>query len=377
MVMKQHMTIDVRRHWYIALALPLLLMAFFSLQGVQLLSGEELSTPFAVVTAGRLNVRSGPSVGSPVVDVVDQGDQLPLLGRNADSSWVQVSLVGGSQGWVGTRYLDPSVPFSDLPVTGQTAPYGVVGTSALNLRTGPGYLYDVIRVIYYGQGMNLLGRNADASWIWVSLPDGTEGWVGSRYLLSNVALSSLPLTDQVVAPPASAQPVVVLPSGGAVQQTTTTSPTATVTTGALNVRSGPGIGYDVVGVAYQDDTLTLVGRNTDVSWIQVQLASGIVGWVGNYYIRPNMPLNRLPVTFIGAGEAVATVATGALNVRSGPGIAYDVVAIAKQYQQVNMLGRNRAGSWVMIRASGIEGWVNAGYLDSTVPVGTLPLISVP
>ncbi|MEJ2148970.1 MAG: SH3 domain-containing protein [Chloroflexota bacterium] len=171
--------------------------------------------------------------------------------------------------------------------------------------------------------------------------------------------------------------MVVLPSGGAVQQTTTTSPTATVTPGALNVRSGPGIGYDVVGVAYQDDTLTLVGRNTDVSWIQVQLASGIVGWVGKYYIRPNMPLNRLPVTFIGAGEAVATVATGALNVRSGPGIAYDVVAIAKQYQQVNMLGRNRAGSWVMIRASGIEGWVNAGYLDSTVPVGTLPLISVP
>jgi hypothetical protein len=32
---------------------------------------------------------------------------------------------------------------------------------------------------------------------------------------------------------------------------------------------------------------------------------------------------------------------------------------------------------VMIRASGIEGWVNAGYLDSTVPVGTLPLINVP
>ena len=209
------------------------------------------------------------------------------------------------------------------------------------------------------------------------LPDNTEGWVGSQYLLSNVPLSSLPLTDQVVAPPASAQPVVVLPSSGAVQPTTTTSPTATVTTGALNVRSGPGIGFDVVGVAYQDETLTLVGRNTDISWVQVRLASGVVGWVGNFYIYPHMPLNRLPITDLGAGEAVATVATGALNVRSGPGIAYGVVAIAKQYQQVNLLGRNRAGSWVLVRASGVEGWVNAGYLDTTVPVGTLPLVTVP
>jgi uncharacterized protein YraI len=374
--MKQRMTrIDVRRHWYVALALPLLLMVVFTFQDVLSLKAEAPSTPVAVVTAGRLNVRSGPSVAYPVIDVVDQGDQLTLLGRNADASWAQISLTGGGQGWVGTRYLDPSIPLSDLPVTGQTDPYGVVGTSALNLRAGPGYQYDVLRVVYYGQGVSLQGRNADASWIWVKLPDGTEGWLGSLYLLSNVPLSSLPLTAEVVETPTE-EPVVVLPSGGAVQPTTGTSPTATVTTGALNVRSGPGIGYDVLGVAYQGEALTLVGRNQDVSWIEVQMANGVQGWVGNYYIRPNMPLDRLPVTDTGSGEAVATVATGALNVRSGPGVAYDVVAIAKQHQQVNLLGRS-GGGWVLIRVAGVEGWVNAAYLDSSVPTGTLPLVTTP
>jgi uncharacterized protein YraI len=373
--MKQRIRIDIRRYWYIGLALPLMLMAVASFQDVASLKAEAPSTPVAVVTAGRLNVRSGPSVAYPVIDVVDQGDQLTLLGRNADASWAQISLTGGGQGWVGTRYLDPSIPLSDLPVTGQTDPYGVVGTSALNLRAGPGYQYDVLRVVYYGQGVSLQGRNADASWIWVKLPDGTEGWLGSLYLLSNVPLSSLPLTAEVVETPTE-EPVVVLPSGGAAQPSTGTSPTATVTTGALNVRSGPGIGYDVLGVAYQGEALTLVGRNQDVSWIEVQMANGVQGWVGNYYIRPNMPLDRLPVTDTGSGEAVATVATGALNVRSGPGVAYDVVAIAKQYQQVNLLGRS-GGGWVLIRVAGVEGWVNAAYLDMSTPLGALPLVTVP
>jgi uncharacterized protein YraI len=376
--MKQDTTFDVRRHWYIGLALPLLLMVVFSFQDVVPLLGEAQVTPVAVVTAGRLNVRSGPSVGNPVVAVADQGEQLTLLGRNADVSWVQIMMSDGIQGWVGTRYLDSSIPLSDLPVTGETDPYGVVGTSALNLRTGPGYLYGVIRVIYYGQGMNLLGRNADASWIWVRLPDGTEGWVGSQYLLSNVSLSSLPLTSQTVPAAEAVQPVIVLPASGAVQQQMpTTSPTATVTTGALNVRSGPGIGYEVVGVAYQDELLTLVGRNMDVSWIEVQLANGLQGWVGNFYIFPHMPLDRLPITANSRSEAVATVATGALNVRSGPSILYGVVAVAEQYQQVNLLGRNRSGGWVMIRTSGVEGWVNASFLDTSVPTGTLPLVTVP
>jgi N-acetylmuramoyl-L-alanine amidase len=379
-MMRQHiMRIDVKRHWYVALALPLMLMAVVSFQGAESLKAEAPSTPVAVVTAGRLNVRSGPSVAYPVIDVADQGEQLTLLGRNADVSWVQIALTGGGQGWVGTRYLAPSIPLSDLPVTGQTEPYGVVGTSALNLRAGPGYQYNVLRVVYYGQGVSLLGRNADASWIWVKLPDGTEGWLGSLYLLSSVPLSSLPLTAEVVETPAGEEPVVVLPSGGAVQGTvgeSSTTATATVTTGALNVRAGPGIGYEVRGVAYQGEVLTLVGRNQDVSWIEVQMANGVQGWVGNTYIRPNMPLDRLPVSGTSRGEPVATVATGALNVRAGPGIAYDVVGVAKQYQQVNLLGRS-GGGWVLIRVSGVEGWVNAAYLDTSAPLGTLPLVTVP
>ena len=58
----------------------------------------------ATVTAQRLNVRDGPGANFAIVTTVRQGDLLPVLGRNADCSWVNVVTDDG-EGWVSTGFV--------------------------------------------------------------------------------------------------------------------------------------------------------------------------------------------------------------------------------------------------------------------------------
>ena len=69
-----------------------------------------------MVTAGALNVRSGPGAHFGVVTAVFRGTNLILLGRNGSGSWVQVQTPSGATGWVNANYIFGNVPVSNLPI---------------------------------------------------------------------------------------------------------------------------------------------------------------------------------------------------------------------------------------------------------------------
>ena len=46
----------------------------------------------ATVTVATLNIRAGPSAASALLGQAHQGDALPKLGANADSTWLHVAL---------------------------------------------------------------------------------------------------------------------------------------------------------------------------------------------------------------------------------------------------------------------------------------------
>jgi uncharacterized protein YraI len=50
-------------------------------------------------------------------------------------------------------------------------------------------------------------------------------------------------------------------------------------TDLLNVRSGPGTGYDLAGALQEAETVEIIGKNPAGDWWQVQLANGQQGWV--------------------------------------------------------------------------------------------------
>ena len=79
------------------------------------------------------------------------------------------------------------------------------------------------------------------------------------------------------------------------------------------------------------------------------------------------------------GPPTATVLPWGLNLRSGPGINYPVLAELSRGQVVELAGyRNADASWVMVKTkAGMGGWVGAGFLSSTYPILSLKVMSNP
>lgn len=59
----------------------------------------------ATINASILNVRSSPDGNAEVVDTVDQGQQFDVIGRNAESTWVQLGQDGRELGWVSAEFV--------------------------------------------------------------------------------------------------------------------------------------------------------------------------------------------------------------------------------------------------------------------------------
>jgi uncharacterized protein YraI len=140
---------------------------------------------------------------------------------------------------------------------------------------------------------------------------------------------------------------------------------ATVNTGLLNVRNLPnpftGVVISQIGFG---QTYTVIGKNADASWLQLNV-NGLVGWVNARYVIA-YGVETVPVTDASGNpipQQTATVTAYALNVRNIPDPIYGaVVTRVFRTQTFPVIGRNAAGTWVQLNANGIVGWVNARYV---------------
>lgn len=240
--------------------------------------------PAFITNASRVNLRSGPGAGFPVVTMLANGQQVTLIGSNADSSWLQVRLISGISGWVNARYVALHDQGGSVPVTEPTGRLNaVVSTPILNIRTGPGANFSVVGRLGRGAAINLTGRNADSSWLQMNIPGGISGWVSSRYVNSSVYIPGLPVTSDTGTRPGFPPPV----SGD--------GQTGVVTASGLNVRYGPGVNFALFARLRGGESVSLVGRNAAGNWLLVQLANGLSGWVNAGFIRTGYPIASLPV----------------------------------------------------------------------------------
>lgn len=154
-----------------------------------------------------------------------------------------------------------------------------------------------------------------------------------------------------------------------------TYPVAEVKASYLNVRSGPGVEYNVVGVLHQNTKVYLVGRDTGGKWVLIK-TDGLSGWVNRYYLHTDFPYTSLQfVNAQGAGQPQqpvqpeqpsyqydAVVNVSSLNVRNGPGVQYRAIAVVHGGTGVMVLAKE-ANGWVKIQIpGGVVGWVNGHYL---------------
>ncbi len=280
-----------------------------------------------------------------------------------------------------TLLIGNSLVFASEAV--QESQTAVIDTGALNIRQGPGVTYQVVTIAYQGNVVTLIGRNSSGSWAKVRLSSGTEGWLNLYYVTSSATISNLPVIES----PAEPNPAVPV------------APNA-----LLSLRSGPSLSDSVVGSVFQGQQVQAIGRNADSTWVKLKvLETGLEGWISIAFIQLSTPIENLPVMDGGStatpvptatsvptatptpgttptptpatGET-AVIATGALNMRSGPGTAYGILTIVYHGHTVTLLGRNSDSSWAMVRKStGTEGWVSTAFITSSVPLSSLPVLS--
>jgi len=76
-----------------------------------------------------------------------------------------------------------------------TPPDAVVNIEALNLRSGPGVVYDILGVLKQGDPLGVTGKCPAGDWLKVICPDEKEGWVAVSCLEINKALTAVPIAQ--------------------------------------------------------------------------------------------------------------------------------------------------------------------------------------
>ncbi|MBI5669624.1 MAG: SH3 domain-containing protein [Chloroflexi bacterium] len=235
----------------------------------------------ATVNTAALNVRNSPNpFTGAVLTRIYRGQTYPVIGRNADSSWLQLN-VSGVVGWVNASYVIASnlqnVPVTD-PGTQPTPPPPVSATAtvtswALNVRNIPNpYTGTVLTRIRWGKTYPVIGKNADSSWLQLNV-NGVVGWVNGAYVAAT-NLQNVPVTDPGTRP---------------------TGATATVITGQLNVRQTPDPFFGTILTRINwGETYNVVGRDAAATWLQLNV-NGIIGWVNARYVAASN-LQNVPVT---------------------------------------------------------------------------------
>jgi hypothetical protein len=71
----------------------------------------------------------------------------------------------------------------------------VVWADNVNLRTNPGYLFDIRASLRENTEVLVLGRSLGDEWIYVRLPSGTEGWVFAQFLDAPIDLTDAPFIE--------------------------------------------------------------------------------------------------------------------------------------------------------------------------------------
>jgi uncharacterized protein YkwD/uncharacterized protein YraI len=228
---------------------------------------------------------------------------------------------------------------------------GATSTSDVNLRTGPGYDYDVVTVLARDTPMTVTGREQEGF-----LPvkvDGQFGWVDSEWVQRGaIAL------DQTAAPDQSLTATSISPvelrgapdSDGGVMSTIPAAAVVTLTGDAQD-------GY--LGVVFD-------GQQgwADAAYLQVADASSTTT-----ALQPATAENDAtqtaalaPASGLDAPPGAQAVTTTEVNLRSQPSANAEVLSILPAGSPVSLTG-SQANGYVNVRVNGQAGWIDSTYLQ--------------
>ena len=203
-----------------------------------------------------------------------------------------------------------------------------VSATALNVRSGKGTTYSVVRVLHKGDTVEVLESSGE--WYKVSY-NGVIGYASSKYLVK---------TDN---------------SGN--NTTITIAKTGIVTVSSLNVRSGPGTYYSKIGSLKKGANVQIV--STSAGWYKIKYSSGY-GYISSQYVSTSSGSTKpepIKNTTLKQNEGLVLVT---MNVRSGPATAYSRIGSVSKNTKVSVISQQKG--WYKIKYGNKYGYVSATYL---------------
>jgi hypothetical protein len=211
--------------------------------------------------------------------------------------------------------------------------------------------YDAVGELSRENGFSVVAKNDTADWWQICCLQDQLVWVPGELVSPQGSIDGVPLAQNIPpspTPTATPEPV----------------PMVVVTNPSVNVRSGPGTEFSVLGQLQQGNSLEVIGRNGAGDWWQICCVDDAEGWVFDEVVRTEGPMETVALsrdiptptsepTETPAVAAVAASSTVAPEPDSSqfamelvetttypfPGNDYLRVAVKVQDQDENPLGR--------------------------------------
>ncbi len=335
------------------------------------------------VTATDVNVRRGPGTGYACVGKAEKGDKLTITQTATGTGYTWGKFSGG---WIALKYTDFDKVSSDnnndsdnnQNNNGSTAPVATgkvkLTSGTLNVRKGPSTGYAVVGYMTNGQAVTILEKQTAGATTWGRTE---QGWISLDYVVLDAPKPvepTVPETKPEETQPEETQPEQTQPEETQPEETqpeqTQPEPEpepkpepkpeenksitgkVVLTSGMLNVRSGPGTHNARVASLSAGTVVTITEQQTVGTTVWGKMEKG---WISMDYVQVD-----------GSGTAnekltgKVTAGGSRLRVRTGPGTSYSIAGYLNDGDGVTILERKTIGSTTWGRVS--NGWISMAYV---------------
>lgn len=154
----------------------------------------------------------------------------------------------------------------------------------------------------------------------------------------------------------------------------------------VNVRSGPGTQFEIIGQIGAEDVVRVTGRDSAMTrWLHITLPDDdLQGWVAYFTVTIEGDVQSLDIldgttepvdSEEPAPDEVSVRAIGRVNVRSGPGIEFEIINQLEAEATAIVVARNNYNNdWLYIENDTLVGWVAYFTVDVRGNADELPVL---
>lgn len=319
--------------------------------------GFEVMKAEGQVNTNSLNIRITTSTNSNIIGSYSKGTKITILGKIGN--WYQVKSSAG-YGYVSADYVkilsnntnnennnNGNQNNGNTAIT-QTGTIINISTT-LNVRASAGASAKIIGTLRNGESIGIISK--EGGWYKIAY-NGGIGYVYGEYVKVNN--NSDNNTDGNTNTGGN-NSETTNPSTPQAPETTQTGQVIDVST-RLNIRSGAGTNYKIVGSVAKNATVNILGQ--EGNWYKISY-NGVTGYVSSSYIRVNDNNNNNSNNNATKYGKVVGISTK-LNVRKSPSTSASIVGTLSNNTKVTIL--EKTNGWYKISYNGIVGYVSASYI---------------